>query len=69
MKGFTLIELFITIAIVMILATIIGGAFTGGWKGLFDGTICKAGYTFSVDMNGYQQQIFDENGHAISCKK
>lgn len=64
LKGFTLIELMIVIAIIAIIVAIIFPAINGGELGV----TCKAGYKFSVDMNGYQQQIFDENGRAIPCK-
>lgn len=68
-KGFTIIELMIVLSILGFIATIV----TMGYQGmsLIDGefgVICKAGYKFSYDTNGYQQQIFDENGRAIPCK-
>lgn len=68
-QGFTLIELMIVLAIFGILAAIVGNVVTGGnsVESILSGVQCKAGYKFSVDNNGYAQQIIDENGRAIPC--
>lgn len=65
-KGFTLIELMIVVALLSILVAIIFPVLDDG---TFEfGVVCKAGYKFSSDANGFQQQIFDENNRAIPCK-
>lgn len=68
-KGFTLIELMIVFAMVAMVVIMVFVAMNGGNSVLdvLNGVQCKAGYKFSVDMNGYAQQIFDENGRAIPC--
>jgi prepilin-type N-terminal cleavage/methylation domain-containing protein len=72
-KGFTLIELIIVVAIIGIIATVIGSFITGGVSTFGEtlqrgGTICKAGLTFSIDANGYQQQVIGVNGGGVPCR-
>ncbi len=61
--GFTLIELMIVVAIIATVIVIIVESATGHGFG----TLCKGGMLFNIDHNGYEQQIFDENGYGISC--
>ena len=72
-RGFTLIELLIVIAIIGILGTVISSHLGSGstWAERIQrsGTLYKAGYTFSVDVNGTQQQMFDNEGHGIPCQQ
>jgi len=68
-KGLTLIELIIVVAIIGILFSIIGPVIIGTqtFSELITGVNCKAGYKFSTDSNGNQLQIFDEYNRAIPC--
>lgn len=70
-RGFTLIELIIVISIIGILVAIVRMGTGSTWAERFQngGTICKAGYTFSIDVNGTQQQMFDSQGHGIPCQQ
>lgn len=65
-KGFTLVELMIVLAIVGIIVSIGLGAMNGNTN-ILNGTSCKAGVTFSIDSNGTAQQIIGVDGRAIPC--
>ncbi len=68
MKGFTLVELIIVLAMVGICAAVIGSLIggTGNIKDTLQGVRCIAGYKAIVGP--YQtQQLFDENNRAIPC--
>ncbi|PPD55537.1 MAG: hypothetical protein CTY12_00745 [Methylotenera sp.] len=72
-KGVTLIELIIVMAIIGIIAAIGMPLLTGGSSTIVEnlqrgGTICKAGMVFSVDANGYQQQVIGPNGGGVTCQ-
>lgn len=66
--GFTLIELMIVVAIIGIISSIVVSTLSGNTSQLFTTTPCKAGYTFSRDVNGYEQQVFDNQGRGIPCQ-
>ena len=58
-RGFTLVEIMIVFAIIGIIFSV-GVSMSG--RGLIDGTRCKQGVLFSVDMNGNEQQMFGPSG-------
>lgn len=72
-KGFTLIELMVVIAVVIIIALTVLG-FTGaptstisfGINGLTE-VRCIEGYKFVVGENGQARQILDEFGKGARC--
>lgn len=61
-KGFTLIEALIVIAIVGILAALLGGAINE-----FDGTTCRGGYKFVESYRGYVTQVMGDDGKPVKC--
>lgn len=75
-KGFTLIELMIAIAFVLILASLFAGAVGGvrdgnvtmGINGVTESR-CIEGYKFIVDQQGNARQILDEFGKGAKCNK
>lgn len=75
LRAFTLIELIIVVAMFGIIAAVVIPAVNGnGVSSTFaetlqrGGTICKAGMVFSVDANGYQQQVIGPQGGGVPCQ-
>lgn len=75
MKGFTLIELMVAVAILGIIAMLVFGAASGGLNmggvtmtptGMVSEQ-CLGGYKFIVDANGNARQILDEFGKGVKC--
>lgn len=75
MKGFTIIEAIIVLAIIGLIGTIIVGVATTGVTGSslsygFNGMVetrCVEGYKYVVGAEGGARQMFDENGKGIKC--
>jgi prepilin-type N-terminal cleavage/methylation domain-containing protein len=68
-KGFILIELMFVVVIIGIIAAVVALLVSGGPETLQrGGTICKAGLVFSIDANGYQQQVIGVNGGGVPCQ-
>ena len=74
-RGFTLIELMVTIAILGILGMVVFGAITGANSGNtisygINGVVemrCINGLEFTVS-NGHARQVYDQLGHGVPCK-
>jgi prepilin-type N-terminal cleavage/methylation domain-containing protein len=75
-KGFTLIELMVVIAILMIVGTIVLGAIGAsngnsnvsiGINGMTESR-CIEGYKFIIDQEGRTRQILDEFGKGVRCE-
>lgn len=75
-KGFTLIEIMIVMAIIMIVGTIVLGAVGAsngnsnisiGVNGLTESR-CIEGYKFIIDQDGRTRQILDEFGKGVRCE-
>lgn len=75
-RGFTLIEMLIVIAIIMIVGTVIMGAVGAsngnsnisiGINGMME-TRCVEGYKFVIDQDGRTRQILDEFGKGVRCQ-
>ena len=76
-RGFTLIELFITIVIVMIVGTIGFNFYIGSQNGFRNISVgvngmtesrCIDGYKFTIDQRGFTRQIMDSVGHGVKCE-
>lgn len=69
MKGFTLIEIVITIAIICIIGGIIhtnSNNVSVGINGIVE-TRCINGLQFIVGEKGRSTQVMDTYGHGVSC--
>lgn len=58
----TLTECSIIISIIVIIVALISSP-----GGLYDDTICKAGYVFVKSYDGPDIQVINENGTGIKC--
>jgi prepilin-type N-terminal cleavage/methylation domain-containing protein len=76
-RGFTLIELFITIVIVMIVGTIGFNFYIGSQRGFSNISVgvngmtesrCIDGYKFIIGGDGQARQIMDSVGHGVQCE-
>lgn len=76
-RGFTLIELIITIVIVMIVGTIGFNFYIGSQNGFSNISVgvngmtesrCIDGYKFTIDQRGFTRQIMDSVGHGVQCE-
>jgi len=76
-RGFTLIELMISIAIVGILVSVVFSAIKAGGSdsdisfgvnGIVE-TRCVGGYQFIVGAKGGARQVMDEFGHGVKCQE
>jgi prepilin-type N-terminal cleavage/methylation domain-containing protein len=71
MKGFTLIEIVITIAIICIIGGIIhtnSNNVSVGINGMVE-TRCINNLQFVIGEKGRVTQVLDTNGHGVSCTK
>jgi len=75
-RGFTLIELMITIVIVMIVCTIGFNFYTASQNGFSNVSMgingmtesrCIDGYKFIIGQDGNSRQIMDSVGHGVQC--
>ena len=76
-RGFTLIELMMIVAILIILALVIAPAIIGGksagssgYSIGINGTVeerCIAGYKFVVGSKGQPTQVLDQFGKGVPC--
>jgi len=75
-RGFTLIELMITIVIVMIFGTIGFNFYIGSQNGFSNVSMgingmtesrCIDGYKFIIGQDGQTRQIMDSVGHGVQC--
>ena len=75
-RGFTLIELMITIVIVMIFGTIGFNFYTASKNGFSNVSMgingmtesrCIDGYKFIIGQDGNSRQIMDSVGHGVQC--
>lgn len=74
-KGFTLIELMISMVFSLVVAVIVVAAFNGyfqpnamsfGLNGMTE-TRCIRGYEFVVGANGSTQQVLNAQGGGVQC--
>ena len=73
-RGFTLIELMVSIAILSTVIIMAVGIFNGGSDNISLGinglmeSRCVEGYRFVVDQDGRARQILDELGKGVRCE-
>ena len=69
-KGFTIIELLIVVFMIAIVTIGISSMVTGNISEMVQrgGTICKSGVLFSIDANGFQQQVIGPQGGGVECR-
>lgn len=75
-KGFTLIELMVTVVIVLIVVMMAAGAINGtasnntvswGINGMTE-MRCIDGYKFVISQQGQTRQVMDEFGKGVKCQ-